>query len=49
MSKRSIYFRGRAAACSRHANQIRDTETQEKLRELADKFILLAAEIESKE
>ncbi len=49
MTKRSIYFRRQAAACRQHANQIRDTETQEKLRELADKFIVLAAEIESKE
>jgi len=49
MSKRSIYFRGQAAACRQHANQISDTETQEKLRELADKFIVLAAEIECKE
>ena len=49
MSNRSIYFRGQAAACRQHANQISDTETQEKLRELVDKFIVLAAEIESKE
>jgi len=48
MSNRSIYFRGQAAACRQHANQIRGTETQAKLRELADKF-MLAAEIESKE
>jgi len=39
MSKRSIYFRGQAAACRQHANQIMDTETQEKLREMAAKFI----------
>jgi hypothetical protein len=32
-----------------NANQISDTEKQEKLRELADKFIVLAPEIESKE
>jgi len=40
---RSTDFRGQAAACRQHANQIRDTETQEKPRELADKFIVLAA------
>ena len=48
MSKRSIYFRGQAAACRQHANQIMDTETQEKLREMAAKFIV-RVEIESKE
>ena len=49
MSKRSIYFRGQAAACRQHANQIMDTETQEQLREMAAKFIVRAVEIESKE
>jgi hypothetical protein len=49
MSKRSSYYRGQAAACRQHANQIGDTETQEQLRELAAKFIVRAVEIESKE
>ena len=35
-------------ACRQHANQVMDTETQEQLRELADKFIVRALEIESK-
>src|ERR1700687_4448790 len=30
MSKRSIYFRGQAAACRHHATLMTDTETQEK-------------------
>ena len=47
MSKRSIYFRGQAAACRHHANLITDTEKQEKLREVADKFIVRAVEIEA--
>jgi hypothetical protein len=47
MSARSIYFRGQADACRQHANQVMDTETQELLRELADKFIVRALEIES--
>ena len=42
MSKRSIYFRGQAAACRQHANPIMDTEMQEKLRERAAKFIVRA-------
>jgi hypothetical protein len=48
MSAPSIYFRGQADACRQHANQVMDTETQEQLRELADKFIVRALEIESK-
>ena len=48
MSARSIYFRGQADACRQHANQITDTEMQGELRELADKFIVRALEIESK-
>ena len=48
MSQRSIYFRGQAAACRKHADQIMDTETKDQLRELADKFIVRAVEIESK-
>jgi hypothetical protein len=48
MSARSICFRGQAAACRQHANQIIDTEMQGELRELADKFIVRAREIESK-
>jgi hypothetical protein len=48
MSARSIYFRGQADACRQHANQIMDTEMQGELRELADKFIVRALEIESK-
>jgi hypothetical protein len=48
MSARSIYFRGQADACRQHANQVMDAETQEQLRELADKFIVRALEIESK-
>jgi hypothetical protein len=47
MSARSIYFRGQADACRQHANQIMDTEMQGELRELADKFIVRALEIES--
>ena len=49
MSPRSIYFRDQADACRQHASKMWHTETQEKLRELADKFIARAAEIESKE
>jgi hypothetical protein len=48
MSARSIYFRGQADACRQHANQIKDAEMQGELRELADKFIVRALEIESK-
>ena len=48
MSARSIYFRGQADACRQHAKQIMDTEMQGELRELADKFIVRALEIESK-
>jgi hypothetical protein len=48
MSARSIYFRGQAAACRQHAIQITDIETQEQLRELADKFIVRAVDIETK-
>jgi hypothetical protein len=48
MSARSIYFRGQADACRQHANQTMDTEMQGELRELADKFIVRALEIESK-
>jgi hypothetical protein len=47
MSKRSIYFRGQAAACRHHANLMVDVETQAQLRELADKFIVRAVEIEA--
>jgi hypothetical protein len=47
MSKRSIYFRGQAAACRHHANLMVDVETQQQLRELADKFIVRAVEIEA--
>ncbi len=50
MSPRSIYFRDQADACRQHANNLgQHPETQDKLRELADKFIARAAEIESKE
>jgi hypothetical protein len=49
MSPRSIYFRDQADACRQHAGKIWHPETQEKLRELADKYIVRAAEIESKE
>jgi hypothetical protein len=48
MSARSIYFRGQADACRQHANRIMDTEMRGELRELADKFIVRALEIESK-
>jgi hypothetical protein len=48
MSARSICFRSQAAACRQHATQITDTETQEQLRELADKFLVRAVEIEAK-
>ena len=51
MSPRSIYFRDQADACRQHASKMgqQHPETQDKLRELADKFIVRAAEIESKE
>jgi hypothetical protein len=49
MSQRSIYFRGQAAACRQHADQIMDAETQEELPELADEFIVRAVEIETKQ
>jgi hypothetical protein len=48
MSQRAIYFRGQAAACRQHADQVIDIETQEMLREMADKFIVRALEIETK-
>jgi hypothetical protein len=48
MSARSIYFRGQADACRQHANQVMDAETQEQLRELADKFIARALESKAK-
>jgi hypothetical protein len=45
----TLHLGGQAAACRQHANQIMDTETQQKLREMAAKFIVRAVEIESKE
>ena len=50
MSPRAIYFRDQADACRQHASKLwQHPETQDKLRELADEFIVRAAEIESKE
>ena len=41
----SAIFRGQFAACRQHAKQMTDTETQEMLRALADKFIMRAVEV----
>jgi hypothetical protein len=47
MSERSIYLRGQADKCERHARAIVDAETQAALRKLAAEYIVRAAEIES--
>ena len=49
MSPRSVDLRSQADACRELANTIRDADTQVELRKLADKFIMRAMEIESKE
>ena len=41
----SAIFRGQFAAFRQHAKQMTDTETQEMLREMADKFIMRAVEV----
>jgi hypothetical protein len=48
MSRRSVYLRGQADACRELANTIGDADTQVELRQLADKFITRAVEIEGK-
>jgi hypothetical protein len=49
MSERSVYLRDQAAKCGRHADQLTDAETQERLRKLAAEYIERAAEIERKD
>jgi hypothetical protein len=49
MSERSNYLRDQAAKCRRHANDLSDAVTQERLRKLAAEYLVQAAEIETKE
>jgi len=49
MSPRSIYLRDQADKCRWHANNIGDSETQDRLRKLAAEYVVQADEIESKE
>jgi hypothetical protein len=49
MSRHSIYLRDQAAKCEWHAQNIGDSETQVRLRELAAEYVVQADEIESEE
>jgi hypothetical protein len=49
MSSRSVYLREQAAKCEWHANNIGDSETQVRLRNLAAEYFVEANDIESKE
>ena len=49
MSPRSIYLRDQAAKCEWHANNLGDSETQDRLRKLAAEYVAEADDIESKE
>jgi hypothetical protein len=49
MSPRSIYLRDQADKCRWHANNVGDSETQERLRKLAAKYVAEADDIESQE
>jgi hypothetical protein len=49
MSPRSIYLRGQADKCQWHANNIGDSETQDRLQKLAAEYVAEADDIESKE
>jgi hypothetical protein len=49
MSPRSIYLPDQADKCRWHANNIGDSETQDRLRKLAAEYVAEADEIESKE
>jgi hypothetical protein len=49
MSERSIYLRDQAAKCEWHARHLSDSETQVKLRKLANEYTEEATAIESKE
>jgi hypothetical protein len=49
MSPRSIYLRDQDDKCRWHANNIGDSETQDRLRKLAAEYVAEADDIESKE